>query len=410
LVQKVLEINRDVCDYTYMDSLFLKEYIAMDTAEIPCGDTVPVVRVKNAVLLPVISHNGENLGGVLREDGEYEPASGFRALSEVDRWGGAYAYEKAEENTEETVIYMGRFWKHWGHFLLDMVSRLWYIVETKEEWPIVYDAQEDISGVYLELMQLFGIRPERLVRVSVPTRFREIIIPGCSMEPGIFYSGRFKRLFDLAVKNAQADNPFCGSYAGRKVYFTRTQLNRGIPMETGEKEIEEFFRQNGFLIIAPEKHPLKEQITMLQEAAEIACVSGTLPHNMVFARDGMPLTIIRKTNKPNYRQVTVNRMRQLRVTNVDAHISPRAVGPSGPFILDVNDNVKRYASARGMTVPENRFPAGLNRIRKLAWYLPVYLARNHGKNRSVPRYINGEFVNDKDAEKELAAFYLKRMK
>lgn len=410
--KKILEPAGDVCGYRYMDPLFREQYIAMDTAEIPYMESLRVVRAEHAVILPMRRTGGSLQGGVVGENGKYEELSAFRALSEVDCWGGgAYPYDGQQtEYRDCSVIYMGRFWKHWGHFLMDMLPRLWYVLENESALPIAYDGDAEPDGVYLEVLKLLGIEPGRLLRVDRPMRFAGVIIPECACEPGLSYSPKWKGMFDTIVENCMKDNPFIEKYAGKRVYLTRRQLNRRVPMEVGEDEIEDFFAGNGFVIAAPEKCSFPEQVALLQTAEEIACVSGTLPHNLVFARDGMPVTIIRKSNKPVYRQVTVNRMRDLRVTNVDAHISPRAVGPSGPFILDINENVVRYAEDNSMKLTETVRERRLKRIKKLLWYIPVYYARNRGKDRGVPLFRDGVFVSDKAAEKELRRFYMRRIR
>lgn len=144
-------------------------------------------------------------------------------------------------------------------------------------------------------------------------------------------------------------------------------------MEIGEKEIEDLFRKNGYLVVAPEKYSLTEQIMMIRESRKAACLSGTLPHNMMFAEDGTELCIIRKTNKPNYRQVDVNAIRNLKVVNIDAHISLKAVGPAGPFIVDYNQNVKKYLEDQNMNFEPIGLKQHVRRLLKLIWYVPYTL-------------------------------------
>ena len=50
-------------------------------------------------------------------------------------------------------------------------------------------------------------------------------------------------------------------------------------------------RANGFVIVSPEQLSLPEQIATIRLASEVACLSGTLPHTMMFARDGAKLTV-----------------------------------------------------------------------------------------------------------------------
>ncbi len=401
----------DIAEYKYMDNLFLTHYKEMDQLSVceDAGRRLEVRKVENGLILPYKIVNGEKRAGVVDNRGSFVELSGFEALSPVDAWGGSYEIEEPVSRREEKVIYFGRFWKHWGHFLMDMVSRLWYVLENKEPLGIVYDSTVEISGIYLEFLELLGIRKEQLIRIEIPTVFNQVIIPECAHKPGIFCSVKYKEIFDRAAEQvlAKADEP--GKYKGECIYFTRRQLGNRIPMEIGEKEIEDLFRKNGYLVVAPEKYSLTEQIMMIRESRKAACLSGTLPHNMMFAEDGTELCIIRKTNKPNYRQVDVNAIRNLKVVNIDAHISLKAVGPAGPFIVDYNQNVKKYLEDQNMNFEPIGLKQHVRRLLKLIWYVPVYFARNKNSKREVPLYIGKEFSTTANAKKELFRFYIKRL-
>ena len=399
----------DCSNYKYMDSLFLDEYKAVDSLDVYSEDELEVVKVNNAVVLPCRNIGGKKRAGVLDDKGEYVGLSAFEALSPVDCWGGGYELAEEPEYIDENVMYMGRFWRHWGHFTMDLVSRLWYALEVDTSIKIVYDGEDDMSGVYLEFMRLAGIDEGRLLRVDKPTRFKSVVVPECSHKPGISCNIRYKKIFDAVAENALRESAFGDTYKGRKIYFTRTGLNLRVPLEAGEKDVENLFRDNDYMIISPEKHSLTEQIVMLRQAEEIACVSGTLPHNMMFANDGARLTIIRKTNKPNYRQTDVNQIRSLKVVNVDAHISPFAVGAGGPFILDVNRNVETFFRDNGMKFKYSRFLGFWKRKGRMLWYAPLYFLRNKGTRPQVPLFDGKEFSTRETAKKELRRFYVKRI-
>lgn len=142
----------DIAEYKYMDSLFLDKYKQMDNLPV-CEDggrRLEVKKVKNGLVLPYKIVNGEKRAGVVDSRGNFVELSGFEALSPVDAWGGSYEIEKTVARRAEEVVYFGRFWKRWGHFLMDMVSRLWYVLENKEPVKIVYDSTEEMTGNYLE--------------------------------------------------------------------------------------------------------------------------------------------------------------------------------------------------------------------------------------------------------------------
>lgn len=398
----------DDANYRYMDSLFLDSYKAMDSLTLYTDRKLAVAEAENAVVLPYRMIENKKLAGVAERDGSFIELSRFDALSEVDSWGGAYQTEPAC-NVDETVIYFGRFWKHWGHFLMDMISRMWYVISHVSNLKIVYDSTVEITGVYLDFMKLLGISEDRLLRIDQPTRFKKVIIPECSHKPGISCNVEYRNIFDKAVSSALKQAADAEKYRGKNIYFTRRMQKSLIPMELGEKEIESVFEQNNFLIIAPEQHPLAEQIAMVHLAKRVACVSGTLPHNMVFAHQGEELIIIRKTNKPNYRQVGINEMRNLKVTNVDAHISLKPVGAAGPFIIDFNQNMRDFCRDRNMKFSCSGFRQWFRRKGKILWYIPIYWKRNHGKKHKVPLFDGERFTTAESAERELICFYRKRI-
>lgn len=405
----------DSVNYRYMDSLFLENYKKMESLKIYTEQPLQVKYVTDGIVLPCRVMDGKKYAGVIEKDGKYIENSRFDALSEVDSWGGSYDYDLSSvHHCKKTVIYMGRFWKHWGHFLMDLISRLWYVMEdecVEQYWDckIVYDSSEDISGGYLELLQLLGINEKQLIRIDEPTQFDQIIVPDCSFKPGIMLNKKFKEMYDVIIDNALNKCDKVDIYKNRNIYFTRKNQRKKVPMEVGEADVERIFRRNGYLIIAPEQYSVVEQISMVHVAKRIACISGTLPHNMVFAHDGEELIIVRKTNKPNYRQTGIDEMRKLKVITIDAHISLKAVGAGGPFILDVNDNLKRFCWDNHYQVKCSKMKQFFFRKGRVLWYFPVWWFRNHGKNPRVPLFDGKKFGTEKGAERKLFQYYLKRV-
>ena len=396
----------DAFGYKFMDPLFLDSYKSMDALSLRADRPLQVESIASGVVLPCREDLPGKPAGVLYENGEYAELSRFEALSPVDAWGGAYTPEGEPEFEDKAVVYMGRFFPHWGHFLLDLVSRLWYVIGREADVTLVYDGPCEIDGIYLEFMRLLGLKKEQFVKIEKPTRFREVILPECAHKPGILWHEDFGRIFDRVAEQALSEQPV--HHGTKKIYFTRRKLSLRFPIEVGEKQTERFFEENGYKVLAPEQYSLKEQIAMLRDADYVACISGTLPHNMVFARKKTHLIMVRKTNKPNYRQVTVNAMRELRVVNVDAHISPLPVGPGGPFILDINGNVRRFAKKAGYSVSLSRPAAWVLRKLHLAWYIPFFVIRNRKRHDHVPVFENGRFTESREADRALFQFYFKR--
>ncbi len=398
----------DLYNYKYMDELFLENYKKMEQLDLCTEDNLTVEEVIEGTILPYRVVGNSKKAGVVNQNGEYVALSAFEALSEVDSWGGSYQIESAEY-LDETVLYFGRFWKHWGHFLMDMVSRLWWIIENDMNIKIAYDAQEDIQGVYWEFLRLLGVSKNQMVRVENPTRFAKVIVPECAHKPGISCNVRYKKIFDIVAQKALQEFEDYDKYRDKSIYFTRMQMKRRIPFEVGERDFERLFSRQGFVVVAPEKYSLVEQIAMIKGAKRVACLSGTLPHNMIFAQDGAELIVVRKTNKPNYRQVSVNQLRKLKVTNIDAHISLKAVGPGGPFVLDINKNVEAYFKDCYGKCDYSKVLQWFKRKIRLMWYVPIYILRNRKMDRQVPLFDGKVFSTTVTAKSELFSYYIKRI-
>ena len=60
----------------------------------------------------------------------------------------------------------------------------------------------------------------------------------------------------------------------------------------------------------------------------------------------------------------------------------------------------------GFTVRRSELRQALERKKALLWYLPVWVARNRGKNREVPLFDGEKFTTSETAASELRRFYL----
>ena len=82
---------------------------------------------QNATVLPLRRRADFGLlfgkGGVVDENGQYVPMSAIPGRVE-----GSYAVENPEFR-DEKVVYCGYLVNHWGHFLIEGVTRLWYFLE-----------------------------------------------------------------------------------------------------------------------------------------------------------------------------------------------------------------------------------------------------------------------------------------
>ena len=157
-----------------------------------------------ATILPLKSLANDNLlfgrGGVVEENGTYIEESGIP--------GRVYnSYETQDpEYKNERVVYCGYLVPHWGHFLVEAVTRLWYFLTNdltidKYVFFIEENSARQITGNYKQFLELIGVWGKVEI-INVPTKYREVIVPERSFKMGQFWSDEFKRTYDAVAEVA----------------------------------------------------------------------------------------------------------------------------------------------------------------------------------------------------------------
>lgn len=387
----------------YIDDFIKKEYDEISHEDYFINKKLIVDEVEDGIILPVLKTNEYNTskgaGGVIDKEFNYIESSAQLAHNMKNRVYGKYNIENEKiEYNNETVIYGNFFYKHWGHFIIDILSRLWYLLEDNSEnktkiafTTMINDESTKIDGNYKEFFNLFGISDDRILLINKPTKFKKVIIPECSIYPGKYYTKEYIKIFEKVSNSVQINYNI-----PEKIYLSRSKFKKAREKEIGEKEIEKFFNNNGYYSISPEQMTLTEQIQFFRDSKEIVCISGTLPHNVMFANEGKDIIIINKTYKLNKHQEIINQAKKANVTYLDLHISlfPVAYG-KGPFIMTINNNLQSFAQDRTYDL-KIRITQKVKNIYKKVWYLVQYL-----------KIYNFKIYDDgKTNWKELFKFYI----
>ena len=322
--------------------------------------------VKNGIILP--AHTNPNKlwadGGVIDSKGNFIESSSNGHL-----FGGKYDYDKCKNSNEE-VVFFGPFISHWGHFICDLIGRMWYTKENPRKYKIAYcgwnwhQGEGDIEGNFLELLELLGYHKSQFINIQEPTKFKKIIIPDLAFSGGNYYTKEFEEMISIIVKNALKNK----ITTPQKVYFSRTKFNNG--KERGEEKIENIFKANGYQIVYPESLSVKEQITYLNNAEQLAMVSGSLSHNLMFTKsDQVHAIILNKMDLINNYQLVIDDMTKANLTYIDTFFNPREVlFGMGPFLLYISKYFKHFLRENNYIIPKhtNLTP------RDVAWYFKKY--------------------------------------
>ena len=329
------------------------------------------------------------LGGVVDSDGKIVTASLSKSF------GGYYEADlKHCIEIPETVYYIPLIPRHWGHFLVDVISKLWFVLDQDKGYRIAFCGEgwdeNRITGNYLQLLSGLGIEEERLLYVQQVTRFDKILIPSATFgaSDDKTYNGfYYRKLVQRIIQEVMASPEISEMTPIRKVYFTRTGFYRAKVNEIGEKDIEKLFEKNGYTVLAPEKLPISEQIFYFQTADEIASLSGTIPHNAMFAGSNTRLIILNRTCIPNYTQIKINQMFNLSAVFIDCYSRwterhPRTYGgkDGGPIWVEVNNNLLNFFRNRKMSADE---PAKMAYLKNIMGFLKISGRITLRKNRVV---------------------------
>ena len=151
--------------------------------------------VDGAIFIPsgIVGGNGQPkyAGGVVKPDGRPIDTAAMQRKG-GKRFGGVgdpIVVDPLQELDEE-VVYLGLLFNHYGRVLLESLARVWYLNHVDPCVKVVFNtanaAQAGLAPWLPELLALFGIPPERILSLDVPTRLRRAIVPEPLFEQ--FYS------------------------------------------------------------------------------------------------------------------------------------------------------------------------------------------------------------------------------
>lgn len=326
---------------------------------------LPPARIRvldNAVILPI--RNGNRMeafsvdfeGGVQDKDGRF--VAGLVPKVRMSSPMGmscnrAYPVDATDiETRDESVVFGGVLFDHYGHLITDSTARLWYLAGHPEDnRKVVFVKTPSMCLVPedpMPFLQLLGLPAERIEIVERPTRFRQVVVPEQAMYAYEGFRPEWASVFDLIRSNVPP-SPY------RKIYFSRARFQKGDTLN--EDIFENYYRDRGFHIVYPEECSVREEISLTAGADELVATIGTLSHQFVFAKPGAHATVLCRTDTPLKRQLMIGAARHLQCDYVEAHRNALpTTHNNGAFFLYPTLRFNRYLRQRGFPpVGENRY-------------------------------------------------------
>ncbi len=333
-----------------------------------------IYEYENAIILPrKYEENGPTWGkgGVCDKRNEFVESS-FYDGGYWAQLGGKYEWKKEDEKySDEIVVYIGIFEKHWGHFLVDMTSKLWALTDPEFRkkilnFKVAYVGEVDPDGNYLQFFEMLNIKKEQLIRIKQPTRFKKVFVPEASFRPCIWYTREYQNMFDQMIESVVKDELLKNKFKNiKKIYLSRRKFGKAVSSEFGEKYIEQCFNLNGYVSLMPETLSLREQIYIWNSAESIVCVNGTIPLNVVFSKnEKLKLVILNKMSIYHKNPYIFLYMRNVQATFINVYREPLKGYPKslgeGPYLIKIGEEFKDYCKKQQLKIPYS----GL----RLRWY------------------------------------------
>lgn len=353
----VMNENKELTKYCY-DNEHASEWLEHLSQSHFSDEVLSAVTIENAVCVPDQGMLECFSGGVY--DFNRNPVE-----ISFQRKGYATAGVLAEKMNcadidfiDEDVVYLGQYRRHYGSFLVDSISRLWYALKDPGRYRYVYLLTQPELGESLHetaycFLEHLGIKREQVMLIKNPTRFTSITIPEMSFVPHV---GWHQEFLDTVYKVVDAVDEL-PLETHEKVYFSRSKFSGNSHSDFGEEFIVRLFEQNGFYIVYPEEHSLDEQIYIVNHCKVFASVGGSCAHNIIFSKVRPKMILMNRMNGYQWHQWMLDEMAGVEpITYVDAYNEPYKriykTKVTGPFLYWINLNVRSFADDYGMKLPQ----------------------------------------------------------
>lgn len=315
------------------------------------------------------------------------------------KFGCTYDVRSEEvQSCDEVAIYLGMFTSCWGHCITDNIRRLWFLKSQQykdkyEGCKLIYvpDGSFTVGDSFRSLLEILGFNPDNFIPITKPTRFKEIILPDESfytIDGGTRYftaeyADMIHAVREYGLKNFK-------KLDFDKVYFTYSHYGWKRPI--GEYRLEQFFKRQGYKIIAPERFSFAEQLNILLNCKSFASTVGSCSHNVMFMNEGSQVILIPRAKYLTGYQLAVNEVTDLDIhwISSDLSIMANADGPwHGPFYFYVSRELRDFFHCN-----DDAFAFGRKDMHNFRLYLQLGAARKKDlTTHNFPFYYQKVLMN-----------------
>ena len=269
--------------------------------------------LENGILVPPLDKSNQfGSGGVFDSDLKFFAGYDNLYADKRDENSTVELESTSIAQSDEEVIFGGGLTCHFGHFISEDLSRMWFPIEnrtTSKKIAFFNLFNRQITGWVYKLFDLLGVSEDRILFVDKPTQFKSIIVPEQAAHIKEDFTSKFLLPYQKIVSRIR---PFAGV---KKLFLTRSSDLHTKNYVAGLKYFEDFYAARGFKVVAPEKLSISDQISLITGAEEIATFLGTLAHWSLFCRPEVKFTMLTRFDQFKCRQCLINQ-----ATGIDWYI------------------------------------------------------------------------------------------
>lgn len=258
------------------------------------SDAPEIVEVPNGIIpkltLPFITQNNRV---VCVYDHEHRPVEasarlrspGKRSMPDL---GPAELCEVRRD--DRSAYFLGINARHYGHFLLETLSRAWAWTEHGGDHVAVIMSPpiRDFVRPFLELIPGLADRVEVL---EAPTQFDTVTVAAPAFSIGREAHAVFKALCERMAKRVLPSS--AAETTEQPVYLSRSGLyTTAKRFLVGEDRLERFLKREGFRVAHPETMSVAEQIAMFNTHKWFVGPIGSACHSRLFSRRPINLVVL----------------------------------------------------------------------------------------------------------------------
>lgn len=193
----------------------------------------------------------------------------------IDEMEFDYPHLYIDNVIREPCFYLdGEHVDHFGHFTLEVLSRLWpFEFVDLSAYKIITSAKKN-ARIY-DLLKPFGVKEEQIYYFNRPIRCLDLTIASQDYILERSISDVSLGVWRHISEYYHSDSSFQKLYISRSRWKKQRYLNQ-------EEEIESRLRENGFHIFHPEDYDISQQISIVSNAMFVAGTSGSGFYNCIY--------------------------------------------------------------------------------------------------------------------------------